>query len=417
MSELYRICRPPAKRILYGAFFAGLLLANAASARFLEEREASRWPHVMRSATVATATMGTTFLDSDNLGNHTYIPDGSERTGIIYTCRGGHIDIAHLRKAADWTANIAYRTRRNLLEGNTQFKFKLYEPSVYHVTLAYPVNWRQLSDRRREEICHEVSIALAQHFAFTALTWHEVLTWFGYKTLGVLSEFESAFSWEDTFSNVLGTRLAVRALRDPDRSFSDAMTVLLDQEVARLGGQSGKVSRKASNEVRGLWWSYNLIFLSMKKRNFDIGLDDGYITPWLVPSIAQCRDARPVSCPIPSLDVLDRYGFVMKLEIALHEWEAGKILSVVYPDGTNGRRRIEPAVHMPVIMQYLRKRAVRRWGPYFDNPRIRNSKKAEAIQAENTEQWDNAFAFELEDVLPAADMWLQSEWYDAAGAR
>ena len=178
-----------------------------------------------------------------------------------------------------------------------------------------------------------------------------------------------------------------------------------------LGGQSGKVSRKASNDVRGLWWSYNLIFLSMKKRNFDIGLDDGYITPWLVPSIKECKDVQPFSYPIPTLDFLKKYGFAVKLEIELHEWESGKILRIAYPEGIDGRNRIEPAVHMPIIMQYLRERAVKRWGLYFDNPNIKNSKSPSGTSSSFDYYGSlvGAYAFGIEDFFPITEWWLDDD--------
>jgi len=414
MSELKRFFRMMSgSSVFVCAVF--LCFVGICEGRFLEPKDADHWPHVWRSATVATNTMGTGFLSADNLGNHTYTPNGTEKTGIAYACRGGHIDIAHLRKAADWTAYLASKTLKSINENRTVLSYKLYEPSIYRVTLSYPDDWLTLPADRRERISREVSIGLAQHFAFTALTWHEVLTWFGYKTLGILSEFESSFSWEDMFSNVLGTHLSVQALRDPFHSYNDAMTILLDREMKRLGGQSSKTARKASNAVRGLWWSYNLIFLSMKKRNFDIGLDDGYITPWLVPSVSQCKGVEPISYPIPSLEVLDKYGFIMKLEIELHAFEGPKILNVVYPEGRRGRNRIEPAVHMPVIMEYLRKRAIRRWGPYFDNPRVKNSKSESDASSEVTEpdEFDDTYLFDVEDayVFNLGDVAVLTEWW------
>jgi len=223
----HRILRSSKSLALLASLLAVLALSAISHARLLDPNDADHWPHVMRSATVPTATMGTTFLNADDVGHHTYTPDGTEKTGIIYTCRGGHVDIAHLRKAADWTANIASKAYDNIRNGYVQFSYKLYEPSVYQVTLAYPENWATMPRDERDRVAFEVATALAQHCAYTSLTWHEVLTWFGYKTLYVLSEFESAFSWEDTFSNLLGTHLAVQALRDPDRSFDDAMTKLL----------------------------------------------------------------------------------------------------------------------------------------------------------------------------------------------
>ena len=54
-----------------------------------------------RMGSYATSTPGTTFIDAMQLGNHNYEDFWSENNGIIYTCRGGHLDMAHLRIAAD----------------------------------------------------------------------------------------------------------------------------------------------------------------------------------------------------------------------------------------------------------------------------------------------------------------------------
>ena len=55
---------------------------------------------------------------------------------------------------------------------------------------------------------------MGPYMAYTMVTWHEILTWFGYKSVGIVPEYHSSFSWEDTYSNLLGTVLAARALRD-----------------------------------------------------------------------------------------------------------------------------------------------------------------------------------------------------------
>jgi len=89
-------------------------------------------------------------------------------------------------------------------------------------------------------------------------------------------EYDSAFSWEDSYSNVLGTILAVRALRDTQHTYNEAMEIVLDEEMDKLGIQPVGVARQASDAVKGKWFTGNFaLFVDMKKRNFDIGLDDG----------------------------------------------------------------------------------------------------------------------------------------------
>jgi hypothetical protein len=74
------------------------------------------------------------------------------------------------------------------------------------------------------------------------------------------------------------------------------------------------------------------MLVTIKKRNFDLGLGDGLVTPTLVPNVPKCPSAEPLSYPAPKLDVLAKYGFAMKLEIEPHEWESGKILRIIYGD-------------------------------------------------------------------------------------
>ena len=43
------------------------------------------------------------------LGPHGYLGNAGEGNGIIYTRRGGFVDMAHLRDQADWTAYLYSR--------------------------------------------------------------------------------------------------------------------------------------------------------------------------------------------------------------------------------------------------------------------------------------------------------------------
>jgi hypothetical protein len=43
----------------------------------------------------------------------------SERDGLVYTCRGGFVDTAHLRDYADWTLYLTAQIARRLYDGGT----------------------------------------------------------------------------------------------------------------------------------------------------------------------------------------------------------------------------------------------------------------------------------------------------------
>jgi len=351
-------CRP-------AAFVAGAVVRQGASP-YAGCGEPGLWtyqgldpcvPPRIRPGTYATATDGVPFLDVTALGRHGYRFNWSERNGVVYTCRAGHIDIAHVRKAADCTGYLAAVTLEHLKRGETRFQCKLIEPSLYFVTLTPPLGWDRLDEADRERIARDVSREFAQHLAFTALTWHEILTWFGYRPRPHKSEFPSAFSWEDTYSNLLGVHVAGAALGDESGAFSEIVTVVLDRWLRELGGRPGKVARHAARMMRGKWYSHRWFSTRIWMRNFDLGFDDGYVTPCLVPSLDGCEEAQPLPLAVPTLDALARHGFSAKVEIEARVWELNRILEVLDAAGRPAVKRLDPATHFPVIVSYCQARS------------------------------------------------------------
>ena len=72
-----------------------------------------------------TSTPGTRFVSADKLGRHSYAFGPFETNGITYTCKGGHIDITHLRIGADNTRYIASKLYKGLINNQTEFSFSL----------------------------------------------------------------------------------------------------------------------------------------------------------------------------------------------------------------------------------------------------------------------------------------------------
>jgi hypothetical protein len=277
-----------------------------------------------------------------------------ENNGLVYTARGGHIDIAHLRIAADNTRSLYNKVRGHLLNADSEFYFKLnVEPSRYHVTLEYPPYWKDLPEEYREKMADKISLELSKYFTFTMTTWHEVLTWFGFKCLFFLPEKASAFSWEDIYSNLLGTRLGALAVEDKERGYDQAMTILLKNELEELGIQSRETARNAGREMKKKYFDgqRNLD----RTRNMDIGLYDGYVTPVLVPGIVKGATAK--SYPVPTPELFEKYGFAMALEIEPKEFESGKILKVIYPNGRG--KSVWPDKQLPIVMRYIENDAIR----------------------------------------------------------
>jgi hypothetical protein len=335
--------RKTIKMVIPAAILAGVILISGCTV--------TDEPRV-RLGSYATATPGTNFIDSNNLGRHSYGSLLFENNGIVYTCRGGHVDIAHVRIGADNVRYLYYKTKKNLISGKRDFTFKLnVEPSTYFVRIYYPPGWKKMSRKERAAKADELAMELSQYFTFTMTTWHEVLTWFGYKCMAILPEEPSAFSWEDIYSNLVGIRIGAAALRDSGHGYDKAVTIALKDELEKLGVQSSTTARKASEKMRGIWYDGTFL-VNMKERNLDIGLDDGYVTPVLVPGVGVCEGVEALSYPVPTLEKFDGTGFRMRLEVEPREFEKGKVLKIVYPNG--GYKRIQPTKHIGEYVEYIR---------------------------------------------------------------
>jgi len=318
---------------------------------------------ITRIGSYPCPTLGTTYLEPDGLGEHRYGFDLLEKDGIVYTCRAGHIDIFHVRESADWTAFLAGRIYPQLMKNRTEFSFRLKEGSIGHIALDYPHGWKDMPKQQKKETVHDISIRLGQYLAYSAMTWHEILTWFGYKSTGILPEFPSSFSWEDSYSNLLGCDVAGIALRDGKHTYCEAITIAINRELAELGVQPARVGHRAAEMVRGWWFSGELPFIvDIRARNFDIGLNNGLVTPWIIPLAGDCEGVGARPLPAPNTDFLAKYRFSARFEIEPKEWEKDTILGIVYAKGQKRHNRLEPAVHYALIMDYIQADAAKKYG-------------------------------------------------------
>ncbi len=314
-----------------------------------------RVPPRIRPGSYPTADHAVGFIGPEDLGPHRYWLDAAEGNGILYTCHAGHIDIAHVRKAADWTGFLAALTFEHLRRHQTTFVCKSREPSRYFVELTYPRDWDSRSVAEKERVARDVSRQLGQYLAYTAMTWHEMLTWFDFRPKGYESDRQSAFSWEDSYSNLLGTCVGAAALQDQDHTFSDAVTQVLREHLESLGPQPAAVSRQASEAVRGDWYSARWFSPVIRKRNFDIGLDDGQVTPCLLPSVSACADAEACSLTAPTLDGLARYGFSVAVKIEPRVWEQDKIFKALYGNRKPATKTLDPSIHFALLIDHMKR--------------------------------------------------------------
>ena len=312
---------------------------------------------------------GMLFAGPDKLGRHCLDDCRSEKLGLVYTCRAGFIDIGHLREAADRTHYLAHITYENLMQSNTDYSYRVIEPSHYYITLGYPDHWKSLPIQEKEAVAREVSTRLGQYLAHTSLIWHEILTWYGFSSSGLFPENISSFSLEDPYSDVLGTHLGAKVLSDRqcfynEAAYEEAMAAIIDETLKELDAQPPKITKQAAKKIKGYWYDGGYyFFVKMKKRNLDVGFDDGVVTPWRISGI--CPDAEPQDCPAPNFNFLDEYGFKIRVRIKPVEFQKGKIYKVL---GLERSDRIMPYVHFPIIIESIRKEAKQLVGDRVDVP-------------------------------------------------
>lgn len=292
---------------------------------------------------------GMSYPDPNDLGRHSYRFSLDEKDGgLVYTSRGGFIDIGHVREAADRAAYASRIACENLLAGRTGFSLRIIEPSIYYVAVSYPADWNKMPESRRRELALEASIPLGQYIAHKSLIWHEIITGFGFSSTGIFSEKISSFSFEDTYSDAVGIMLGGQSLRDP-RPYDNAMTDLLHRELISLGVQRPDVARQAVKHIEGRWFTGDwYFFVSMKEPNFDIGTGTGFVTPKLVADICP---GTPEPCPVPTLEPLKKLGFSATIAIDPRIWEEKQIFRTVHMEDSTDM--IRPEVHFPEIIDEM----------------------------------------------------------------
>jgi hypothetical protein len=291
--------------------------------------------------------------DPNNLGGHSYGYGRREGYGILYTLRGGNIDLDHLRGTADLTRYTYVKAYTAIVKGKSSFRVgPAFELTTNVVCLEYPEDWDQRPAAEKEKIAHEAALIIAPAVAYHSSVWHEMLTWQGLHFALIEPEHESAFSWEDLYSNALGAHLAIKAIQKgaiPVQDYNQAMTELIQQTLTELGVVSRRRSLEILESVRGTWFTSNKLL----RRHMDVGFETGQIIPCLIPGQT---DQPPVCLPWPNLDGLDKYGIKIVYTIQSPYLEAGALKRRA---GIQGE--VEPFKHYPLIMEKIKQEAVEKY--------------------------------------------------------
>jgi hypothetical protein len=219
-----------------------------------------------------------------------------ERSGTLYTCAAGFVDLGHLRDFADLTRHYYYglvrrRTRSVVERGTTVPLLQTHGGIAGEVILQRDVPAANPGDL-------DSLIDVARSIAYDVSIMYEIKT-YGEMRVGGRS---SSFSPEDLVSNYLGTYVGGRALKrqvadsaelptgEPGEArlattFDAAVTVELAELFLKLHAVDVEHTLAAFNTIKGRWVKDEILppnFLDVdyvQRRNFHTRP----IQPWLVP--------------------------------------------------------------------------------------------------------------------------------------
>ncbi len=282
------------------------------------------------------------FVNPDTIGTHKSLGEG---TGMLYTLRGGHIDLAHVRGPADQTKKAYDRAYSCIVNGRRSFTVRpAWERITNKVTFEYPANWKKTPKAERQRIARDIALKIGPVVGYNSSLYHEMLTWKGAKFFLIEPEFKSSFSWEDIYSNAMGAWIATDAIK-AGGSFNSTFTRLLDQELKRMEVVSRSKARQITESVRGKWYTH----ASLIKKNMDSHVDDD-ISPCIVPGYTT---AEPIHYPLPNLDGIDKYGIKVKYTIGSFFLENGTLKRIA---GTTSA--LEPLKDFKPIMLNIQQEGV-----------------------------------------------------------
>lgn len=282
-----------------------------------------------------------------------------ERYGLVYTCRGGFIDIAHASDFADWTAYLSAQILRT-----TTAEQQIVMPCAAG-TARLTLHALPDGDPRGGM---ESALALAQRIAYQLSVLHEITSWFEVSTFSFVSEKVSAFSPEDSYSNLLGTYIGRRAVLNP-QPYDQAALTELKSALRELGAVAIADTRAAFDQVAGHWWDGTKRLPDptvARRRNLEWGPDT--LTPWRTPKpLAACapfaeKSAETLS--IPSRDPAAHTPLAARYQLEFRLDRERLPKSFPYPRESN----VVTPDDFPRLIETIRGEIEKEYGPESTSP-------------------------------------------------
>jgi hypothetical protein len=292
----------------------------------------------------------------------------TEGNGLVYTCRAGFLDIAHMRDYADTALYVITAIARELETGG---EIPMPDEGAKIQIAVSPVSAATIQQQGRWSI----AIPLGQWIAFQSSIWHEIATWYGWSTFALFPEKISAFSPEDLYSNLLGARIAAavisqRGARDEfayNRNVERWLNLTLDY----LKAVPVATGEEAMRSVDGLWWDSKKRIPDMSlvlRRHLDV---DNAVTPWLVPAsragelVKAACGTQPKPLAIANPSAMSGIDFETQAMLVI---DLPPELAAQPPFDKLGSRITQK--DFPAILDFIRTRNREMFGPLADRPDV-----------------------------------------------
>lgn len=272
---------------------ANVLLAKAPL--FTEKDYSNHPPRIIRTCCALGADLRVSILpvyrytmltSADMLGPHHYLGSKEENNGILYTRRAGFLDFGHLRDLVDWTAYLYNLVRKNQQSGQVLVNLG-FEGGEKSLVIKIPATEKE-----------DDLISLAGRIAYDLSIWHEISSWFGASAVPLVNEKFSSFSPEDAFSNILGIKIAAKAIKS-ELPYDLAVTETIRQTLAELEAVATREETYRTMEaVKGIWWTDKK---SLPNNKVTLQRQLGVyptLTPWLVPGW-ESANREPFTVAVP----------------------------------------------------------------------------------------------------------------------
>jgi hypothetical protein len=245
----------------------------------------------------------TDVIGMDEIRNHCFMGDCAEGNGIIYTKKGGFIDLGHLRDCADWTAYL-YVSLCDIRDSGKSDRIDLGNEGGS--------KWIQLSIL--SGLSDSELMQISGKIAYELSLWHEIATSFGSSYVPLVPERYSGFSPEDLYSNLLGTKLGIRAIESIE-DYNTAMTRAIAEALQKLEVVPGfEENLNLMMKAEGLWWESEVRLPGRRfliKRYYDA---EKMLSPWLLP-----YENTSIGSPIMKFDLEYSvyYDFLIKVNFRI----------------------------------------------------------------------------------------------------